>query len=73
MVVLLGALAEALLLYERASSARRAFQRHLAALGEESQEQQLSETHGGLRLAVAAAVVLFGFAVVGALLVAQIE
>lgn len=73
LVVLLGALTEALLLYERARAARIAFQKHLAELGEGGQETQLSEAHGGLRVALAAAVVLFGFAVIGAVLVAQIE
>lgn len=72
-VVLLGALVEVLLLYERAKASRLAFQRHLASLGEGEQEAHLTETHGGGKVALAVAVVLFAFAVVGALLVAQID
>jgi hypothetical protein len=71
-VVLLGAIAEALLLYERARAARLDFQRHLASLGEGAQEEHLVEAHGALRFALGAALVLFGFAVLGALLVAKI-
>jgi hypothetical protein len=72
-VVLLGAVAEALLLLDWVRASREAFRRHLEQAGEEAGEQQLTEAHGGLRLAVAAALVLFGFAVLGALLVAQLE
>ncbi|MCU0657445.1 MAG: hypothetical protein MUF64_19950 [Polyangiaceae bacterium] len=72
-VVLLGAVAEALLLFDRVRASRDAFRRHLERAGEEGDEQQLTEAHGGLRFAVAAALVLFGFAVIGALLVARLE
>lgn len=71
-VVLLGAITEALLLYERAHEAKLTFQRHLIALGEEAQEAQLSDSRSGLRVLLAISIILFGFAILGAILMAQI-
>lgn len=71
-VVLAGALLEALLLYERARAARLEFQRRMAEAGEGDRTAGLEERGGSLRVAMALALVLFGFAVVGALLVGRI-
>lgn len=71
-VVALGAILEALLLYERSREARRRLARHLSQFAEQEGMAQVEEHGGAGRVAVALLLVLFGFAVLGTLLVGRI-
>ena len=72
-LVAAGALLEALLLLERGRASRRELRAHLALFSDEPGMAGVEEAHGGVRLATAVAAVLFGFAVIGVVLMGRIR